>query len=171
MKKYAFGLIFVLSGIGIVNLGFTIKVLIILSSLFLHVYTHLVVEKITISRFSKVNELINILSANIVNLAIGVFCLQFENEYFRYIAITNLGICLINLIPIYPFDGRGVVDIIIECIKLEERRNKLNKAVDKGTRVVLLAAGIIQLILYANNFSVLLLYMMVKVIKKNNVLI
>ncbi len=166
MKKYVLGL-----GLGAIilmlfDLGFVIKVLIILSSLFLHVYTHWVLEKIKLSRFEKVNEIINILSANIINLIIGALCFRFENEYINYIGIVNFAICAINLIPVYPFDGRGVLDIVADCMEVQDSKDKMYKVVDRGARVTLLILGLLQLILYANNFTVLILYMMVSFFRK-----
>lgn len=160
------GLIFGVAFFCLLELGFVFKILIILCSLFIHLYTHWVLEKNKLSKINKVNELINILSANFINLIIGILFFRFDNEYLKYLANVNFAICAINLIPIYPFDGRGVLDIVADCVKVEDLKNKMYKVIDKGARVTLLIAGIMQLILYANNFSIILLYMMVSFLKR-----
>ncbi len=165
MKKYICALTLVTVLIGILGLGFIIKIVIIICSLFVHVFTHWLIEKAKFSKYRKINDLINILSANVINLIIGFLCLSFENEYIRYMALANFAICAINMIPVYPFDGRGVLDILVECIELETIKLKIYRIVDKGTRVLLLIVGIAQLILSVNHFSVLALYMMVTLFK------
>ncbi len=166
MKKYVFVLAFVMLLMGVLGLSFIIKILIIVGSLFVHVFTHWIIEHVKISRFRGVNELINILSANLINLIIGLICFKSGNEYVRYIALANFVICAINLIPIYPFDGRGVLDLVVDYIELEQVKLQIYKIVDRGTRAILLIIGILQLILSVNHFSVLALYMMITIFRK-----
>ncbi len=166
MKKYFFGFVLLMVLLGVLGLNFIIKIMIIVGSLVIHVFIHWLIDHMKISRFGKVHELINIVSPNIINLTIGLICIKSGNEYIRYIALTNFAICVINLIPIYQFDGRGVLDILVDCIEIENVKKQIYRIVDKGTRVLLLITGILQLVLSVNHFSILALYMMITIFRK-----
>ncbi len=168
MKKYLISLGIILLSIFIyyAGVGYLIKISIIISSLLVHILTHNVISKMKMTKVEGLNKLIDFFSPNFVNLLIGSIFICQENVFLNYMGIVNITICVINLIPTYPFDGRGVLDVIIERIESSGVREKVYKVVDKIVLTTLFTAALLQLVLFSSHFSLMLLYIMVKLFNK-----
>jgi len=99
--------------------------------------------------------LANILLAALLTLLFYFF--QINTEFCRYLIITNLVLAFINLAPIYPLDGGGVLN---EMLSLRYGRFKSFK-IAKYTSIAIIACIILSILLtpHFNAKNISLLFM------------
>ena len=111
-----------------------------------------VIENIDTQKFYK--KILIVLAGPLSNIFILIFCLLFFPEQ-KFLIQSNLVIAIFNLIPIYPLDGGR----IIHCLFADQigilNANKFGAKLSKLLCRILLLLGIIQVVFFPYNISLL----------------
>ncbi len=108
---------------------------------------------------SFIKKLIILISGPCVNI---FFYIVFEmsnkiysNNFFIFMANTNLLLAIFNLMPVYPLDGGRILSLILNKIFPIMGTNKIVIKISGTMSVLFMILGIIQLILFPYNISLL----------------
>lgn len=94
-----------------------------------------------------------ILSAPLFNIAVG---LLFNNTYIGY---GNLLIGIFNMLPIYPLDGARLFQNVVGYFRGTLKANKYLIVMGNVLVIMLFTGGIIQLVLFSFNFTLIIIAM------------
>lgn len=81
---------------------------------------------------------------------IAAFCLYNAEGFLNNLFEANIAIGLFNLLPIYPLDGGQILIILLFKLMGSSRTFKLAKRLAIVLKVFLIAAGIVQIVMFEN---------------------
>lgn len=171
-------------------LNLQILFIILFLSVFVHEISHVVAanifgvscEKIVISpigqvailegfdEINRIKKLIVVFAGPFVNFLIFLFFSFFENKILNITAYLNLAIGLFNLIPAYPLDGGRALRVFLAGFIGILNANKFVFKLSFIISFALLFLGLIQLILFPYNFSIICIAVyLIKINKKERI--
>lgn len=104
-----------------------------------------------------------LLAGPMVNLFLGIMFLKSsDNEIFEFLALSNFAIGIFNMFPIYPLDGGKILQLFLSNTIGIIKGNELVIKISRFFIHVLMFIGMIQLICYPYNMSILLLSLYLK---------
>ncbi len=106
--------------------------------------------------FTQFERIFILLCGPIVNILIGL-CIKFLNiEYLLFFSHINIALAIFNIIPVLPLDGGNIVYSIIGREKGVIHTAKLMTAIEGVFGIILMCIGVIQVILYPFNISLII---------------
>jgi len=110
-----------------------------------------------------INKFFILLAGPAINIILGFMLLNISNnEMFKFICISNFAVGIFNLLPIYPLDGGKILQIFFSGTLGIIKGNELVIKISKVFIYIILFLGVIQLICYPYNMSILLLSLYLK---------
>lgn len=172
-----------------IALDFTEQFFVILSAVTLHELSHILTAKIfklkvekmiftPIGEIAVIKELesLNVLKKLLVvfagpaiNIFIVLIFYFIGNEKFNLYKNINLSIAFFNLLPIYPFDGGRIIQYILSYNIGVLNANKILIKLSSILSIIIFILGIIQLILFPYNISLMCIgFYLIKINKKEH---
>lgn len=103
-----------------------------------------------------IKRMVIILAGPIVNIVLGFILLNFShNEHIKFISTANFCIGLFNIMPIYPLDGGRLMHTLFSDIIGVLNSNDLILKISKVFIIIIIMLGIIQVVLYPYNISLI----------------
>lgn len=106
----------------------------------------------------RVKKFLIICAGPFINLVLGfIFLALGNNDIFKLISITNFSICIFNCIPIYPLDGGRILHLLLSNVIGILYANDAIITISKIFIFIIFIFGIIQVVLYPYNISLICL--------------
>ncbi len=156
---------------------YVIKITLIIVTIGIHICSRSVFNRIKFTSEVWIDKILNLLCISVINLLVGLILINSENSYMSFVGLINVAIWAINLLPIYPFDGKDIVEVLIDKIYISvlskkcssswsvEKMNVKEKilfSINNLTIIILLVLGVLQVLLYSGNFSIIIFCVMLK---------
>lgn len=181
--KIAIHPLFLMLAVITIALGYIEQFFIIFSIVTIHELAHIAVAKLYGAKLSKIiiypigemaiienlflvkplKRIAIICAGPAINIALGLLFIALgNNDIFKFISMTNFSIAIFNSLPIYPLDGGRLVHLILSTLIGILNSNEVIILISKFFILVITLIGIIQVILYPFNISLLCLGMYLK---------
>lgn len=185
LKKFKIAIhpLFLMLAVITIALGYIEQFFIIFSSVTIHELAHIAVAKLYGAKLSKIiiypigemaiienlflvkplKRIAIICAGPAINIALGLLFIALgNNDIFKFISMTNFSIAIFNSLPIYPLDGGRLVHLILSTLIGILNSNEVIILISKFFILVITLIGIIQVILYPFNISLICLGMYLK---------
>lgn len=181
--KIAIHPLFLMLAVITIALGYIEQFFIIFSIVTIHELAHIAVAKLYGAKLSKIiiypigemaivenlflvkplKRIAIICAGPAINIALGLLFIALgNNDIFKFISMTNFSIAIFNSLPIYPLDGGRLVHLILSTLIGILNSNEVIILISKFFILVITLIGIIQVILYPFNISLICLGMYLK---------
>lgn len=181
--KIAIHPLFLMLAVITIALGYIEQFFIIFSIVTIHELAHIAVAKLYGAKLSKIiiypigemaiienlflvkplKRIAIICASPAINIALGLLFIALgNNDIFKFISMTNFSIAIFNSLPIYPLDGGRLVHLILSTLIGILNSNEVIILISKFFILVITLIGIIQVILYPFNISLICLGMYLK---------
>lgn len=176
--KIAIHPLFLMLAVITIALGYIEQFFIIFSIVTIHELAHIAVAKLYGAKLSKIiiypigemaiienlflvkplKRIAIICAGPAINIALGLLFIALgNNDIFKFISMTNFSIAIFNSLPIYPLDGGRLVHLILSTLIGILNSNEVIILISKFFILVITLIGIIQVILYPFNISLICL--------------
>lgn len=185
LKKFKIAIhpLFLMLAVITIALGYIEQFFIIFSIVTIHELAHIAVAKLYGAKLSKIiiypigemaiienlflvkplKRIAIICAGPAINIALGLLFIALgNNDIFKFISMTNFSIAIFNSLPIYPLDGGRLVHLILSTLIGILNSNEVIILISKFFILVITLIGIIQVILYPFNISLICLGMYLK---------
>ncbi len=162
MKKLTCGLVMatllIYLGVSqIIDIDFMIKCTIIFTSLVVHKQGHKIMgflcRKI---KFKNLKLILVECGGVLTNWLIFMVFRETHFSYSGYIVVINFCLTIVNLLPLYPFDSYNIFKTILRIILKEDIVLKISGLASWLTMCLLFFVGIIQMVFFSYNCSVII---------------
>lgn len=181
--KIAIHPLFLMLAVITIALGYIEQFFIIFSVVTIHELAHIAVAKLYGAKLSKIiiypigemaiienlflvkplKRIAIICAGPAINITLGfLFMALGNNSIFKFISMTNFSIAIFNSLPIYPLDGGRLIHLILSASIGILNSNEVVIFISKLFIIVITLIGIIQVILYPFNISLICLGMYLK---------
>lgn len=178
IKKFKIAIhpLFLMLATIMIALGYIEQFFIIFSVVTIHELAHIVTAKIYGANLHKIiiypigemaiiknlflvkplKRIAIICAGPIINIVLGfIFMVLGSSEILKFISITNFSIAAFNSLPIYPLDGGKLIHLIASNSIGILKSNEIIITISKLFILIIITMGIIQIILYPFNISLI----------------